>query len=395
MPLFYYKAIDSKGKTREGETISDQKQELIRKLQSEGYMVTAIEERKLVLLRKQREEVALFTRLLATMLKAGLPLTEAITDIIAQVKDRDLKKSLYQVLEAVLKGQALHEGLRYAPAYFPPLYVHMVKAGESSSLLVEALSRLAKFYEKEQALRQKVRSALTYPAILVVVSIILVSFIMVGFVPRFVSIFKGMDVPLPLPTRILLFFSTNFFWFVLAFLAAAGLVLAMGIVYSSTIWGRKVIDRFKITIPLFGELQLKSALSRYLRTLGTLYATGVPIVEALQLSREVLDNAYLQEKFSFIEEEVLKGEALAENLKETGLFASPVIRFAATGEKTGELPAMLEHGANFYDLEVETAIERLSIVLEPFFLIVMGGIVALIMLSTLLPMFQLIKTLRQ
>lgn len=398
MPLYQYRAVTAKGTPIVGRRVTRDQRTLVKELEEEGQVVTEIREvstLELFFSQAKRQELILLTRHLGTMLRAGLPLTEGLRDLVSQAANSKIRFSLQRVLEHVLKGKSLSEALAASPELFPRLYCHMVRSGEATGRLDETLLQISKLYEDEEAFIGKIRQALTYPALLVLVSIVIIFFIVTNFVPKFVGIFQDMGIPLPWPTRLLLFASTVLPKMLLVGLPVILFLLFALVAFLKTEAGQIRRDFLKLRLPLFGPLIAKINLARFLRTLSLLYGSGVSILESLELATETLSNAYLQQKLRPVGQVLSSGEELAPLLKATHQFNPMVLRMVATGEKTGELSEMLENGAAFYETECDATIQKISVLLEPILLLVMGGIIVLVMLSTLLPMFDLIKTLRK
>lgn len=403
MPTFSYKAVDNLGNQISGKQEAESKQELIKQLAEKGQFVTYVYQEKESKLSSpsflekirgiKKEDISLFTTQLLTMVSAGLSLAEGLRDLSTQTENIKLQKVIKDIEDKVLAGESLSMALSHHPQVFPEMYVNMISAGEVGGALETVLERLAAFYDQEINLQQRIKTAMTYPIVLLVVAVMVIIFILVNFIPKFVVIFERMGINLPLPTLILLkvsMFLKNFG--LILGLVFAGLIL-MSRNYIKTEPGKKQYDRLKLSLPIFGGLNLKVSCSRFLRTLGTLYSAGVPILQAIDVSRRTMGNKVLAEKLS-ITSQISSGESLSDPLRSTGLFPPMVIRMISTGEKAGALHQMLNKAADFYDLEIENTIERLSALLEPVILLIMGGIVALIMASTLLPMFQMVKLLR-
>lgn len=402
MPEFIYKAIDKEGRQIESVQIANSKDDLIKELAEDNLFVTyikKIDEKKYTRFlnffrRVKREDIAVFTTQLWAMLSSGLPLAECLKELAYQTENMDLKKIINGLYHDISRGESLSFALSKRKDIFPRMYINMIKAAEASGSLDIILKRLSDFYTQEIGLIQKVKTAMTYPCVLVLVSIAVITFILVNFIPKFISIFERMEVPLPLPTLLLYkssAFLQNFGILILLFLLVFIFLLGR---YSKTYSGKKYLDALKLRLPIFGKLFLKMSISRFLRTFGTLYSSGVPILQAVDISAHTMDNIILCERTLKIIPKMKEGENIADLLREIDFFSPMIIKMVATGEKSGTLNIMLERASNFYDNEVENIIERLSTLLEPVILVVMGSIVAFIMASTLLPMFQMVKMLK-
>jgi type II secretion system protein F len=339
--------------------------------------------------RIRADDLALFTRQLSDLLGAGLPINRALRTLSQQSASGELAGILSDVERDVSAGKPFHQSLGRFPRVFPPLYVSMVQAGETGGFLEDVLKRLAVFIEKDQELRSRVKSALAYPTLLIVIGTGAVAFLMVFFIPRFSEIFRKMGGELPLPTQIVMAVSGFFqdYW-MLAFAGAVLLLLAWARL-QDTVRGRRVADRMKLRIPLFGDIVRKNAISRFARTLGTLLKSGVPILEALSISTEALGNAVLREGIDEAGAGVKQGRALADILRQARCFPAMVTDMIAVGEEAGNLDEVLVRVADSYDIQVERAVRVFISLFEPALLLVMAALVGFIVISMLLPVFTL------
>jgi type IV pilus assembly protein PilC len=401
--LFSYKGIDNQGFPVQGKIEAENQKEAINNLLSQGITLIKIEiekekKKKKNLLERIRkisiEDVSTFTIQLSTMLSAGVTLSDALFEISENVENERFKKVLKTIEKDITNGESLSESFKKHPQVFSELYVNMIKAGEEGGILEIVLKRISKFLENEIRLKNRLRTALTYPLVLLFVAVIVISFILIQFVPRFVEIFNKMGVSLP-PLTLFLYkssiFIKKFGFFIFVFLVIFLFLIKN---YLKTPQGKEQIDYFKISLPIFGKLFQKISITRFLRTLSTLYGSGIPIITAIEIAGKVMDNKILEDRLAYVKYRLREGENLSEIFQATGIFEGMVIRMTETGEKSGALQEMLNKAADFYDLEIENTIERLSSLLEPLILLIMGGIVAFIMASTLIPMFQMVKMLR-
>ncbi|HXX95040.1 MAG TPA: type II secretion system F family protein, partial [Planctomycetota bacterium] len=334
-------------------------------------------------------EVAVFTRQLSDLLRAGVPINRALHTLASQTSNLTLSETITEIEKEISTGQALHESLAKFPKVFSNLYVSMVRAGETGGFLEDVLRRLAIFIEKDEELKSRVMSALAYPILLIVIGTFAVVFLMVFFIPRFSEIFKKMGNNLPVPTQIVMtisyFFRDN--WI----LASLGLV-ALGFVWSrliATVTGRHLVDRFKIRVALFGDIIKKNAISRFTRTLGTLLKSGVPILNALTISKEAMGNVILMEDIDEAAAGVKQGRSLAEIMRLSRYFPPAVVDMIAVGEEGGNLDEVLVNIAESYDIQVERAVRVFISLFEPALLLVMATLVGFIVISMLLPVFSL------
>jgi type II secretion system protein F len=335
-----------------------------------------------------RMEVVLFTRQLADLVGAGLPLDRALTVLIKQAQSFGLRERLTRVQDEVRAGRPLSEALAFYPRDFPRLYVNMVQAGETAGQLAEVLERLAGYLEREITRRSQVVSALTYPVVLVVVAVSAVSFLLTFVVPRLAGVLHDMHTALPLPTVILLSitgFLTSYWRQLLVGIAATVFGVRR---YLSTPGGQAAWDGFKLRIPLVGGLLGRIVASRFVRSLGTMLTGGVPILESLEIARDAVGNVSTARAVDRIKDSIRQGESLADAMESTDAFLPIVVHMAAVGEETGRLPAMLVRTADSLDFEIDGQIRRLVTLIEPVIVVVMGVVVGFIVLSILLPIFE-------
>jgi type II secretion system protein F len=344
--------------------------------------------------RARTADVALFTRQLGDLLKAGVPLNRALRTLAEQTSNQELSGVVSEIEKAVSSGSSLHEALGRFPRLFPPLYASMVRAGEAGGFLEDALRRLASFLEKDQELRSRIASALAYPALLIVIGTFAVGFLMVFFIPRFSEIFKKLGDDLPVPTQIVMAASSflrDGWPFLLGGLAVAMVLLRRA---AETRRGRRVLDRLRLRLPLFGEVVRKSAVARFARTLGTLLKSGVPILEALSISKEALGNAVLRDDVDEAAAGVRQGRSLAEILRRTRSFPPMVTDMIAVGEESGNLDEVLLQVADSYDAQVDRAVRVFVALFEPALLVLMAALVGFVVISMLLPVFSLSSMIR-
>jgi type II secretion system protein F len=334
-------------------------------------------------------DVALFTRQLADLMRAGVPLNRALHTLATQTTNLTLSETIAEIEKQVSSGASLHEALARFPKMFSGLYTSMVRAGETGGFLEDVLHRLALFIEKDQELRSRISSSMAYPILLIVIGSCAVTFLMVFFIPRFSEIFAKMGSALPLPTQIVMavsYFLRDYWMF-----AAMGLV-ALIIGWSrvvATSAGRRVVDRLKIRLPLFGEIVRKNAVSRFSRTLGTLLKSGVAILSALDISKAAMANVVLMEDIDEASAGIKQGKGLAEILRGSRYFPVMVTDMIAVGEEGGNLDEVLINVAESYDVQVERAVRVFVSLFEPALLVVMAAIVGFIVIAMLLPVFNI------
>ena len=343
----------------------------------------------------KKQEVIIFTRQLATLIRSGMPLLPALSTICEQTTNKKFKIILEDVRQSVQGGTSLSEAMAKYPAVFSELFVSMVKVGESGGIMDQVLDRLAVLGTQEMEITSRVMSAMTYPIVLVVLSFLIVNFILVGVLPKFVMVFKASEAALPLPTQIVLGASwvlQKFWLIILAALVAAGLYFRRAV---SAGPGKVRFHRWLLKVPIFGSLYTMIQVSRFARTLSTLTGAGVPIFQALMVVEKTITNVVIQKAVQDIRLAISAGSSLVEPFKASGLFSPMVVQMVSIGEKSGSIDKMLEEISKFYDPEIEYTIKNLTSLLEPFMLLSMGLMVAFIALSVLLPIFNLMKVFRQ
>jgi general secretion pathway protein F len=402
MAVFAWQGVDNKGKNVKGIRDADNPRALRTLLKKEGVLATAIEEEHVARNKAAREinfgaffnrvstfDVGIITRQLATLLRSGVPLVESLSALIEQVENPSLGSALTQIRDKVNEGTSFADALRAHPTIFPDLYVNMVAAGETSGTLDTVLERLADHLDAASKLRSKVSSALAYPAFMVIFGIGVITLLMVVVVPKMTSIFEGFDAVLPWYTRTLIFISNtlgSYWWLLIA--------LTGGVVYGIRRWretpeGRATWDRKLLKAPMLGSLVLMIAIARFSRTLGTLLSSGVPVLTALDITRNVLGNVELMRVVEDARGSIREGESIAAPLKRSGAFPPIVTHMIAIGERSGQLEQMLGHVAAAYESQVDARLATLTSLLEPIMIVVMGAIAGGIALSILLPLMQI------
>lgn len=403
MPTYTYKARDTMGKSVKGTMDAGTKDELVDKLHKMGYMTTQVTEalpgikiesflEKLMPI--NTEDMIMFYVQLSNMINAGIPILTCLDTLNKQIENRLLKETVGGVLRSVEGGNSLSQALARYPRIFPKLFVNIAKAGEASGKLDMVSARYAVYFEHQIDLRQKIKGALFYPMILLFAGIAVTLFIVTFVIPQFVAIFMKTGIALPLPTLILFKIGIGIkqYWYLGVLLVIA---LWLGIrFYGNREAGRLNFDRLKLRLPIIGPLHRKGAISRFGRTLGTLTASGVPILESLDITKEVIGNEVLARVIGNARTAVEKGERISEPLRISGEFPPDTVQMILVGEETGGLPEMLDKISDFYDMSLGYTIKKLTTVLEPIFLLIMGCLVGFIMASMLLPMFDMMKMLR-
>ncbi|MDP8260245.1 MAG: type II secretion system F family protein [Candidatus Gygaella obscura] len=405
MALFRYKARDRLGGLLIGSVESSDSALVAQNLKKLGYCIISInapsptelfiEKIKDKFARIRHDEIVIFTRQLASILKSGLPLINSLEAVRDQTVNKKFKFVLSEIINSLQKGNSFSMSLERFPEVFSPTYKSMIQAAEAGGIFVEVLERLSDLGIQEMDLRSKVKSALMYPAVLVVVALSVVVFFLVKVLPRFSVLFDSTGVALPLPTRILLGSSMILrnFWYLLILGIVAGIYYFKK--YISTNEGLYNFHRIILKIPIFGVLILKVTIARFTRTVSTLLKSGVPILESLRVVENTISNVVVRRVIQDIQVAISSGQDLVEPFRLSGLFPPLVIQMVSAGEKSGKLDNMLADVANFYDLEINYTVSNMTSLLEPILLLGMGAMVAFIALSVLLPIFNLVRVFRQ
>jgi type IV pilus assembly protein PilC len=428
MPRYTYVALDSRGQESTGLVEAESTNEAIGQLRQAGYFPTSVYEegkgggrdgktsrKSAARLRPARTSFAskeitlfqrktikpkvlmIFTRQLATLVDSGLPLLRGLNVLAKQEKDPVLKKTINKLADGVQGGGTFSESLAQHPRIFNNLYVNMVKAGELGGVLELVLSRLAEFQEKAAKIKNKVVAAMVYPMIVIVLAISILSFLLVFIVPKFEAIFHDMlgNKPLPAITRFVInvsrFVQGN--WVVL--IGALIAIIAAYKFANRTDRGRWFIDGIKLRMPLFGDVIRKTAISRFSRTLGTLVTSGVPILQALHITRETAGNTVIADAISKVHERVKEGESIVQPLEASGAFPPMVTSMIGVGEETGKLPEMLLKVADVYDEEVDNSVAAMTAALEPIMIVFLALIVGTIVIALFMPLISIISGLQQ
>jgi type IV pilus assembly protein PilC len=339
----------------------------------------------------------IFTRQLATLVDAGLPLLRGLNVLAKQERDGVLKNTINKLADSIQGGSTFSEGLAQHPRVFNNLYVNMVKAGELGGVLEVVLTRLAEFQEKAQRIKNKVAAALVYPLIVMVLAFGIMAFLLVFIVPRFQAIFHDMLGDKPLPAITVLVVSVSNFvqehWAIL--LGALAAVIVGYKMMARTRGGRNALDRIKLRLPVFGDLIRKTAISRFTRTLGTLVTSGVPILQALAITRETAGNNVIARAISQVHDSVKEGESIVVPLETSGAFPPMVISMIDVGEETGQLPEMLLKIAEVYDDEVDNSVAAVTSLLEPMMIVFLAVVVGTIVVALFMPLISIISGLQE
>ncbi len=401
MPTFVWKGRTASGATTSGELAAGSQADVVAALRQKKIIPTSIklkEERKGITLfggRVSLRALSVFTRQFSTMLNAGLPLLSCLEILAKQTESAGLRRILGEVRGDVEGGLALADALRRQPKIFDNLYVNMVESGETGGALDVILMRLATYLEKSAALRRKIRGAMIYPAIISLVAVGAISIMLLFVIPIFAKMFEGVGAELPAMTQLVIGMSDFLKIWALPLLIIFIALFTILRRWHKTESGAKAMDPILLKVPVFGDLQRKQAIARFSRTLSTLLSSGVPIIDALEITARsagnwVVENAILKARTS-----IKGGENIADPLTKTAVFPPMVTQMIAIGEASGGLDEMLSKVADFYDAEVDQAVENLTSALEPVIMVFLGGIVGFLVIAMYLPIFQLAGTLTE
>jgi type IV pilus assembly protein PilC len=402
---FAYKVRDKQGKLVSGTLEADSQSAVVVRLREMGMAPLSVEEQRESLSGKQirlpwkkkvkSKDLAVMSRQFATMINAGLSLLRALNILAEQTESPYLARTLGIVRSDVEKGLSLSQALQKHRDVFGRLYISMVRAGETGGVLDRSLLKLAETLEKEVALRHKIKSAMTYPVVVFVLVVVILTAMLMFVVPTFKNLYKDLGGVLPLPTRLLIGLSDMFkHYFIFFFFAGIGAVVGLKR-YVKTEGGRARFDAIKLRIIIFGPLFHKTALSRFSRTLSALMRSGVPILQALDIVKETVNNAVVARTVTEVQDAVKQGSSMAKPLeKYPNVFPPMVVQMMAVGEETGALDDMLEKVADFYDQEVDATVEALTSLIEPLLIVVMGVAVGGMVIALYMPMFNLINLVK-
>ena len=403
MPVYEYKALNEKGKTVSGIIDTESAVSARQKLRASKIFPTSIQEVYAediqqedksisfgqIFSRVSTSEITMITRQLSTLVGAGFPLVSAISTLIPQSKSYAFRKILSQIKDAIEEGNSFAGALSLYPETFSPIYINMVRAGETSGTLEIVLERLADTTEKSQLMINKIKSMLAYPAVMALIAVGVLFFLLAYIVPRIASIFNDIDQVLPGPTRFLINTSEilkSYWWLFL--------ILIVGIIFlfrrvRKTAKGKYTIDKFILRMPFAGSLAKKYAVARFSRTLGSLLENGVPLLSALEIVKNIVGNVIIAETVETAAQEVERGRGLGKALEASHAFPHLSVQMIQVGEQSGQLEPMLEKIADVFENEVESVLTALTSILEPIIILLMGGVVAFIVLSIVLPIMEM------
>jgi type IV pilus assembly protein PilC len=400
MPAFLYSARPAAGgDLQSGEIDLKTKEEVLQYLHKQKLIPVSVREKPKQLSLKfgtgvSTRDIVIFTRQFATMINSGLPLVQSLDILAEQTENESLQKVIQDVLYDVESGHTLADAMGKHPKVFTELYVNMVAAGEAGGILDTILLRLATFLEKNDALVRKIKGAMIYPAVIFGVAGAAVAILLIFVIPTFQNMFASAGIPLPLPTRIVIWLSQFLqgFWWAVG-IAIAGIIFGTRAAYQ-TDGGRLAIDKTLLNLPILGDLQRKAAVARFTRTLGTLVSSGVAILEGLEITAKTSGNRVIHDAVMGSRASIAGGETISGPLKESGVFPAMVVQMINVGEQTGGLDEMLTKIADFYDEEVDAAVEALLSALEPIMIVVLGVIVGGMIVAMYLPIFDMINAVQ-
>jgi len=389
--VFEWEGKDKNGKVVRGEMRAGGEAMVSASLRRQGVMVNKVKKRRMSGGRAiKQKDIAVFTRQLSTMMRAGVPLIQSFDIVARGSTNARMTRLLTDIRTDVETGTSLSAAFRKHPLYFDALYCNLVEAGEAGGILETLLDRLALYQEKTMAIKNKIKSALIYPVAVLVVAFVVLSVIMIFVIPAFEDVFKSFGADLPAPTLFVIALSKIFvsYWYLIFGILGGGTYFFLQS-WKRSVKMQKVMDRLLLRVPVFGELVNKSSVARWTRTLSTMFAAGVPLVEALDSVGGASGNAVFQEATEQIQRDVSTGSALTTSMQTTGVFPVMVLQMCAIGEESGSLDAMLGKAAEFYEDEVDEAVKGLSSLMEPFIIVILGVLIGGIVVSMYLPIFKL------
>ena len=389
--VFEWEGKDKNGKSVRGEMRAGGEAMVSASLRRQGVMVNKVKKRRMSGGKSiKQKDIAIFTRQLSTMMRAGVPLIQSF-DIVARGSTNPrMTRLLTDIRSDIETGTSLSAAFRKYPLHFDALYCNLVEAGEAGGILETLLDRLAVYQEKTMAIKNKIKSALIYPVAVMVVAFVVLAVIMIFVIPAFEDVFKSFGADLPAPTLVVIGMSKIFvtYWYLIFGFIFGGSYFFMQS-WRRSIKMQKYMDRLLLRVPVFGDLVNKSSIARWTRTLSTMFAAGVPLVEALDSVGGASGNAVYQEATEKIQKDVSTGSSLTNSMQATGVFPVMVLQMCAIGEESGSLDAMLGKAAEFYEDEVDEAVKGLSSLMEPFIIVILGVLIGGIVISMYLPIFKL------
>jgi type IV pilus assembly protein PilC len=389
--VFEWEGKDKNGKPVRGEMRAGGEAMVSASLRRQGVMVNKVKKRRTSGGKAiKQKDIAIFTRQLSTMMRAGVPLIQSFDIVARGSTNARMTRLLTDIRSDIETGTSLSAAFRKYPLYFDALYCNLVEAGEAGGILETLLDRLAVYQEKTMAIKNKIKSALIYPVAVLVVAFVVLAVIMIFVIPAFEDVFKSFGADLPAPTLVVIGMSKIFvrYWYLIFGVIFGGVYFFMQS-WKRSVKMQKYMDRLLLRVPVFGDLVNKSSIARWTRTLSTMFAAGVPLVEALDSVGGASGNAVFAEATEKIQKDVSTGSALTTSMQATGVFPVMVLQMCAIGEESGSLDAMLGKAAEFYEDEVDEAVKGLSSLMEPFIIVILGVLIGGIVISMYLPIFKL------
>jgi len=399
--VYLWKGRTTAGEIQTGELTSDSQDEVLAALRKKRIIITSVREKprdlKFTLPKigsgVSTRDLAIFTRQFATMINAGLPLVQCLDILSKQTEKEDFRAVIAQTMRDVEAGTTLAEALakKENNKVFDELFVNMVEAGEAGGILDDILQRLATFIEKAEALKRKIQGAMVYPAVVMTVACLATAFMLIFIIPTFARMFTAFGGDLPLPTKIVMGLSSflrSYWWVMLGGIVGSIVMIRR---YYTTEQGHMQIDKLLLRVPVLGDVIRKGAVARFTRTLGTLISSGVPILTGLEITARTAGNRVVQEAIMAARASIREGETISAPLKQSNVFPPMVVQMISVGEETGALDDMLTRIADFYDSEVDTAVDALTSLIEPVMIVFMGAVVGGMVIAMYLPMFKLIN----
>jgi len=403
MPTFAYKVRDRTGKAFTGNMEGENRGVVASRLQEMDYFITSVSEKKKNILFSNQttlfqniklRDLTIFYRQFATMVNAGLTLVNSLNILTEQVENKALANNIKVVKSDIEAGSTLADAMAKFPQVFSELYISMVRAGEVGGVLDDILNKIADLMEKDFALRQKIKSAMSYPSFVAGAAALMSIFMLSFILPQFVGVFAQFEGKLPALTQffVTLTYLFNKYWYIF-FMITGGLVFSF-LAYTKTTNGKLNFDKFKLSAPIFGEINRKGAIARFTRILGTLIKSGVPILEALSVSSNAIGNLVISAAVLGAKTKIKEGQSISGPLAASGVFPPMVTQMIMVGEESGELEEMLVNVAKFYDEEVDRSVERLTAVIEPLLMVVIGLTIGTMIIAMYLPIFNMVNLIQ-
>ena len=397
MPDYVWRGVNRKGKKKKGEMEADSENFVRLTLRRQGIEPTKIKPKpkdvfenvKFLQPKVTEKDIVVMTRQFATMIDAGLPLVQCLEILFSQQENKTFKRILKNIKEDVEEGSTFADALKQHPEVFDDLFVNLVAAGEIGGILDIILNRLAAYIEKAAKLKKKVKGAMTYPIVVMVIAVLVVAVILIFVIPVFQSMFADFGKALPVPTQIVVAMSHFVKNYILYIIVGFVLLIFAFRRFYKTEKGRALVDKVVLQIPVFGMLLRKVAVAKFTRTLGTMISSGVPILDSLDIVAATAGNMTIEEAIRETRQSISEGRTIAEPLADSEVFPSMVVQMISVGEATGALDTMLGKIADFYDDEVDAAVDALTAMLEPFMMVFLGGTIGGLVVSMYLPIFQM------